>query len=171
MSETIKDKVTDYLLNDMEELESVVRELNSWNGCLDHLDVHHNDEDFFNTFFEDRPAEAVRAAHYGEYKYMDEYVRFNVYGNLESLSEWAYKRELEDNVDEVVENLMNYAHHLCLSSDLQEILEEEGKEEYEICDVCGKQLDINNSEDFFVEDEDGSHVYCETHWKEVYNNE
>ena len=38
--------------------------------------------------------------------------------------------------------------------------------EYETCDVCGKQLSINNSEDFFVEDEEGSHVFCEKHWLE-----
>lgn len=43
--------------------------------------------------------------------------------------------------------------------------------EYETCDVCGKQLSINNSEDFFVEDTEGSHVFCEKHWLDYSNQE
>ena len=42
-----------------------------------------NDEDFFNLFFEGKPMEAVRAACYGNYRYCDEWVWFNAYGNLE----------------------------------------------------------------------------------------
>lgn len=34
----------------------------------------------------------------------------------------------------------------------------------ERCDTCGKSLDKSKAEDFFVEDESGSHVYCEEHW-------
>jgi hypothetical protein len=80
-------KVRDYLLNNVDELRQIANELNSWNGCLDHLDVHENDEDFFNTYFDGNPMEAVRAAHYGSYSYNDDYVRFDGYGNLESLTE------------------------------------------------------------------------------------
>lgn len=40
---------------------------------------------------------------------------------------------------------------------------------YETCDVCGKNLIISKSEVFFVGDENGSHVYCEEHWKESGN--
>lgn len=39
------------------------------------------------------------------------------------------------------------------------------RDNYERCDVCSKLLDINKVEDFFVEDDTGSHVYCEDHWK------
>jgi hypothetical protein len=44
-------KVRDYLLNNVDELRQIANELNSWNGCLDHLDVHENDEDFFQYLF------------------------------------------------------------------------------------------------------------------------
>ena len=45
--------------------------------------IESNDEDFFNLFFEGKPMEAVRAAFYGNYRYCDEWVWFNAYGNLE----------------------------------------------------------------------------------------
>lgn len=57
-----------------------VRETNC--GCED--EIESNDEDFFNTFFEGKPMEAVRASLYGDYRYNDEYVWFNSCGNLES---------------------------------------------------------------------------------------
>lgn len=47
-------------------------------------EIESNDEDFFNTFFEDKPMEAVRASFYGDFRYNDDWVWFNAYGNLES---------------------------------------------------------------------------------------
>lgn len=46
-----------------------------------------NDEDFFNTYFENNPESAVKAALYGDYRYMDKYVQFNGYGNLDSFND------------------------------------------------------------------------------------
>lgn len=39
-------------------------------------------------------------------------------------------------------------------------------DDLEICDKCGKLLSKRDCEDFFVEDEDGEHVYCEEHYEE-----
>lgn len=49
-------------------------------------EIFNNDEDFFNTFFDGKVIEAVRAVSFGEYNYSDEYVKFNGYGNLESFN-------------------------------------------------------------------------------------
>jgi hypothetical protein len=75
--------------------------------------------------------EAVRAAHYGEYSYNDDYVRFNGYGNLESLSEYDLERELKDNVDEIMDLIEENRSHLYLDPDLEELLDEEEEEEEE----------------------------------------
>lgn len=41
------------------------------------------DEEFFEIFFSNNPIEAVRAWHYGgDNHYNDDYIKFNVYGNL-----------------------------------------------------------------------------------------
>ena len=57
-----------------------IRETNG--GCG--YEIESNDEDFFNTFFEGKPMEAVRASYYGDFRYNDDWVWFNAYGNLES---------------------------------------------------------------------------------------
>ena len=54
-----KNEIREYLLNNEDVLLDVVSELNSWNGCLDYLDFWENDEEFFNTFFEN-PMDALR---------------------------------------------------------------------------------------------------------------
>lgn len=125
------ENVKAYLLTNVSELRQIASELNSWNGCLEHLDVMENDEEFFNTYFEGRPMEAVRAAHYGEYNYNDDYVRFNGYGNLESLSEYDLERELKDSVDDIIDLLIEHRHNLSLDSELEELLDEEEEEEEE----------------------------------------
>lgn len=44
-----------------------------------------NDEEFFNLFFPDAKAfEALQRAHFGDYNWSHDYVKFDGYGNLES---------------------------------------------------------------------------------------
>jgi hypothetical protein len=43
-----------------------------------------NDEEFFNTFFDNKPFEVARSTFYGDYNFSHEYVIFNGYGNLET---------------------------------------------------------------------------------------
>jgi hypothetical protein len=115
--------IKEYLLENEEVLKDVVRELNSWNGCLDYLDVYENDEEFFTLFFKN-PMEAVRATQFGNYNYSDDYVRFNGYGNLDSCSEWELLEDLKDNIDEIIDNLVENYQNLYLDSELTELLEE-----------------------------------------------
>lgn len=76
--------ITDYLngLSDS-ELVSIHNEYCQEMGYSDD-EIFNNDEEFFNTFFNGKVIEAVRAISYGEYSYGHEYVKFNGYGNLES---------------------------------------------------------------------------------------
>ena len=122
-------EIRNYLLENIEELESVTRELNDWNGSFENLDVRYNDEEFFNVLFEGKPMEAVRAACYGDYNYMDEYVRFNGYGNLESLNEYTYHKELKESVDEIIDALLEYRGNLYLSDKIMRLLDQEEEDE------------------------------------------
>lgn len=87
----------------VEDLKEMVQEVNCWNGQLEDYYYYENDEYFFKEFFQDRVDEAVRETYYGEYNYMDDYVRFNAYGNLDSCNEYEYEKELEDNKEEIIE--------------------------------------------------------------------
>lgn len=68
--------------------EEIIRAWNNYcsDECMDDY-VYRNDEYFFDEQFE-KADEAVRAVCYGEYKYMDDYVVFNGYGNLDSFCCW-----------------------------------------------------------------------------------
>lgn len=113
----------EFLLENIETTNGIVQELNSWNGCMDHLDVRENDEEFFQVYFEDKPMEAVRAAVYGDYNYTDEYVRFNGYGNLESLSQWKFEEELKESIEEIIDNLIENQPELSLDPEIEELIE------------------------------------------------
>jgi len=67
-------------------------------------EVYENDEDFFNTYFEGRMMEAIRAVCYGSYNYSDEYVKFNGYANLESFNSPNGEIDLGDIADEILES-------------------------------------------------------------------
>ena len=125
-----KEKIREYLLNNEETLLEVVSELNSWNGCLENLDFWENDEEFFNTFF-DNPMEAIRATYYGNYNYNDDYVKFNGYGNIDSYSEYERIEEIKDNIDDIVENLVEYYYNIYINEELENLLLELLEEEEE----------------------------------------
>ena len=123
--------IKEYLLNNEDVLIDMVHELNGWNGCLDWLDFWVNDEDFFECCFENK-IEVARAICYGDYNYTDDYVRFNGYGNLESFSEYDMIEELKDDIDEIIENLIEYKDCICINDgNLEELLEDEEEEEEE----------------------------------------
>ncbi|UPI12515.1 hypothetical protein [Bacillus phage SBSphiJ4] len=124
-------KVKAYLLENMEELKDVVTQVNGWNSGLEHLDYQYNDEDFFNTYFEGKPMEAVRAAVYGDYHYMNDYVKFDGYGNLKSVSEYDMEEELKENIEEIMDALESNHHNLTLSDELTALINEEEEEEEE----------------------------------------
>lgn len=120
------ESIKNYLLGNDEELLSIVQDINGYNGSLDHLNFYENDEDFFNAFFSDNPMEVARATFYGNYKYCDQYVRFNGYGNLDSFDDYEIIQEIKYYIDEVVNNLLECWEELYLSDDqLVELLEEE----------------------------------------------
>lgn len=123
------EKIKNYLLGNEEELRSIVQEINSYNGSLDNLNFYENDEEFFNTFFADNPMEVARATFYGNYKYCDQYVRFNGYGNLESFDEYEAMKEIKAYIDDIVTCLLECWEELYIDDQLVELLEEEEEEE------------------------------------------
>lgn len=103
----MKENVKEYLLNNLEELKELVDDINSYDDTFDYLNVYENDDEFFNNFYNNNPAEAVRACYYGEYNYCDDFVKINAYGNVESCSRWEYEEELQENIDEIIDYLEN----------------------------------------------------------------
>ena len=131
-NEMLREKLQGLLLEDTGYLMTIVEELNNWNSDLDYLRVYENAEEFFEMFFEGtHPMELVRMTYYGDYKYTDQYVRFNGYGNLESLDNFEYKEELKDNINEIIDELMENYNNIYLPAELEEIFNNFEEEEEE----------------------------------------
>lgn len=119
----MKENLKKYLLENEDELMSVVSEINGYDGSFEHLEVFTNDEDFFDNYFV-KPHDAVRAVYYGEYNYTDDYVKFNGYGNLESTSEYEYLEDLKGEVGDIVDAVIEMQGRIFVSDEIEEILED-----------------------------------------------
>ena len=105
--------------------------------CLEHGDsdkmLYDFDEEFFEMAFEGKePMEICRATFFGNItSWSDEYIRFNAYGNLESLSEYDAVEVAEDHVNEIYEyeDVWNY--------NIEEEEDEDEDEDTYICPKCG----------------------------------
>ena len=106
--------------------------------CSEHGDtdkmLYDFDEEFFETAFGNDPIEAARATFFGNIQnWSDEYIRFNGYGNLESLSEYDAVEVAEDHVDDIYKNEDVWNYYIEEDEDEDED-EEEGAF---ICPKCG----------------------------------
>lgn len=110
------EKIEEYLLDNLETLKELVNVINWFDGSLNWLDYQVNDEEFFEVYF-NKKDDVARAICYGNYKYMDDYVKFNVYGNLESCSSYDYEEELKEYIVEIIDALEE-----CLKKDKDYIL-------------------------------------------------
>lgn len=122
------EKIKNYLLENVDTLKDVVMELNAWNSCLDWLDYQENSEEFFDIFFQTKD-EVARAICYGDYNYMDDYVRFNAYGNLESCNQWEYEDELKNYINKIIDNLTEEKDNITIYDDeLKKLLDEDDED-------------------------------------------
>ena len=107
----VSEKIKEVLSNDENILVSTLQEINCTNGNLENLQFYNNDEDFFDTYFNNNPYEAVRATFYGDYRFNDDYVYFNGYGNLVSfnyINEFVSDSDIEDITEDIINNYSGY---------------------------------------------------------------
>ena len=101
MIEKLKEKLT------VEDLKEMLLSINNYDNRLDNLDYQENSEDFFSAYYSNNPYEVARAIYYGDYNFNDEYVKINVYGNLESISEYNFEDLVKDYQNEIIEEYLN----------------------------------------------------------------
>lgn len=130
------EKIKEFLLNNSEEIKNVIAEVNNWNGSLVGFEVFDNDEYFFDDIFYGSKYELVEKIINGNYRLEDDLVRFDCYGDLESLDEWEYEEELEENIDKIIEELLDCYDDLVrcykevnISDELKKLIEDYLEEE------------------------------------------
>lgn len=116
--------------------------------CLEYGDsdnmLNSFDEDFFEMAFSN-PMEAARATFFGDIKnWSDEYIRFNGYGNLESVSAYDVDEEIEGYLEEIFEHEKTWEDYI------EDDDEEDNEDGEYICPNCGhvfKQGEYNYNYD------------------------
>lgn len=121
------EKIKEYLKDNVDVLKDMVSEVYSYNGYLEDYIYYENSEDFFENYFSSK-SEVARAICFGKYNFSDEYVKFNAYGNLESVSEYDIESELIDGLDEIFDNwydlYQNNQSSMYIDSEFEQLLEE-----------------------------------------------
>ena len=114
--EEIKNYLLDHV-NEIDNMRSMISEINSIDGSLNYLEYWDNDEDFFDIFFHNDLMEVVRSSYYGDYNYCDDYVKFNGYGNLESANEYDLVKRYEEYIDDIVNALLEHYQEISIYDD------------------------------------------------------
>ena len=120
------EEIKNYLLDHVHEIDnmrSIISEINSIDGSLNCLEYWNNDKEFFNTFFRNNPMEAVRSSYYGDYNYCDKYVAFDGCGNLTSLTENELENEYKEYIDDIVNALLEHYQEICISDEVKNLIE------------------------------------------------
>lgn len=94
--------------------------------------IYSNDANFFADVYGGDVMEAVRAVSYGDYNYTHDWVKFNGYGNLESMNvidEDDLCESIDTIAEEVADNFHNYDHLFDLDEDDFEEEEEDDTDE------------------------------------------
>ena len=121
------DDLKELIFNEIKDNEIDLDSYNEWlceNNYSDD-EIFYNDENFFNTFFQDDPMGAARAAFYGDWNYCHGYVRFDGYGNLQSSN---YPSELMDMKEEY------------WTSWIDDNIDLEDEESQEVIDLCNELI-------------------------------
>ena len=72
--------------------------------------IFENDEEFFKMFFYGKPFGVARATFYGDYNFSHDWVRFNGYGNLETIGHMTID-ELPDILDNIIQDIIENPSH------------------------------------------------------------
>lgn len=117
----MKEQLKKYLLDNMVELEVCVNELNSFNGCLDYLEYLAMDD--FNDYFSETSAiDIALAIQYGEFNINDDVFRIDNLGHLISADYYELEGMFRDNIDEIVDNIVEYMEDIPLPLGVAEIV-------------------------------------------------
>lgn len=108
---------------DNKELLALFRECNGWNGSFEFCKVWDIEElsGYIDTY------KMARAIIYGNVTNVVDNVRFNGYGNLETVTDYDLYNECEDNKDELIEWLLDNSYNI----DLDYYIDVDGLEEDE----------------------------------------
>jgi len=101
----------------VETLQYMASEINGYDGSLEYFEWY--DMDDLDEIMHGQDAHWIACrVHFGDFNPMDDYFRFDGYGNLISLSTYDFEDEISDNADEIVERYKELATEGVVDGDL-----------------------------------------------------
>ena len=122
-----QERVKDLLLEDDRLLQSVVSDINSWNGSLRDIEFYPLDSYELEVFFGSDMMKLADAICDGNFNSNDDYFTLDdVYGYITTYTETEMIEELKNNIDDIVEQLFDVYNHLPSNSygEIDDIMEE-----------------------------------------------
>ena len=94
-------------INNLEEIRFMIYEANSYNDSLDFVTYYDNDESFFYEMYQESIIDAIRAVCFGSYNFVDDYVKIDGYGNLESCNKWELAMNYDMFAEEIADTIID----------------------------------------------------------------
>ena len=121
------ERVKELLLEDDRLLQSVVSDINSWNGSLRDIEFYPLDSYELEVFFGDDMMKLADAICDGNFNSNDDYFTLDdVYGYITTYTETEMIEELKNNIDDIVEQFFDVYYDLPSNSygEIDDIMEE-----------------------------------------------
>lgn len=106
-----------------ENLEVMLFEINGYSGEFEDIMAYEFDEYILDELFAS-VYDAVTRMDMKNFNVYDDYVKFNSYGNLITLSESEYENEIEDYKNDILETYLEYVNSGNLRNDSDFLLED-----------------------------------------------
>ena len=116
-------KLKKYFFENTDDLQDVVVQINGYNGSLEFLDFLEM-EMIDEILSEQLPSDILRNAYHGKFNPYEDYFSIDVYGHLVSYTEYEFKKELLDYLDEILDQLFEVDEYIDLPEGVRAILDE-----------------------------------------------
>ena len=120
--ELSRDRIIQFIADkhNVYQVIDIITYINDYDNSMQTLCYHDNDDEFFDIYFGINTMQAVRAVCYGDYKYADDYVKFDELGNLESANIYEIMAEYDFNKEDIADKIIEVAEFLDDYIDLPE---------------------------------------------------
>ena len=120
--ELSKDRIMQFVSDkfNVYQVMDIIIYINDFDNSMNYLCYYDNDNEFFDMHFGINTMQAVRAVCMGDYRYSDDYVKFDELGNLESANIYEIIATFDFNKEDIADKIIEVSDYLDEYMDLPE---------------------------------------------------
>lgn len=141
MTDLQEKAIKEFLEENVSERLSICKDINSYDGSMDFSESYNLEELCEMT----KTADIVMAVIYGNVEGFFDYVRYNAYGNLETVYQSDLEEESESYIDKIIDFIESNGTQYINSAEIDDIL---NNDDYKyICSICGCEYDTEEEKE------------------------